>query len=281
MHRKFWGWYFKCQSDGQTLAVIPALHREGGEKSCSIQVITDHGSWNVRYPYSAYRRHDSAIQLAGSMFGRQGVFLDIHSPRLRAVGYLSFSGLTPIRYDIMGPFRWVPFMECRHSVFSMQHTVTGELEINGAVYVFDKGRGYWEGDRGISFPKEYAWTQCLLPEGSVMLSVADIPLGRRYFTGVIAVVFWQGKEYRLATYLGAKAVRIEDGEIIIRQGRKCLTVRLLERLAHPLRAPDLGAMSRTIHENASCKAFYQFQEDGRTLFAREVPNASFEYEYPW
>ena len=59
----------------------------------------------------------------------------------------------------------------------------------------------------------------------------------------------------------------------------CLNAKLLEKTAQPLRAPIIGAMNRTIHENASCKVFYNFKIDGRTLFELEAPNAAFEYEY--
>ena len=65
-----------------------------------------------------------------------------------------FRQLTSIVYDIMVPFRWVPGMECRHSVFSMKHSVNGEIRINGKSYLFHHGTGYWEGDRGRSFPEK-------------------------------------------------------------------------------------------------------------------------------
>ena len=45
-----------------------------------------------------------------------------------------------------------------------------------------------------------------------MLSIAEIPLGGFHFTGVIGIVLLHEREYRLATYLGAKAVKIEDDE---------------------------------------------------------------------
>ena len=38
-------------------------------------------------------------------------------------------------------------------------------------------------------------------------------------------------------------------------------------------------MVRTIHEHAACRAFYRFQIGEDTLFALEVSNASFEYEF--
>ena len=49
---------------------------------------------------------------------------------------------------------FIPFMECRHSVWSMRHLVNGELSVNGKRYSFQNALGYWEGDRGSSFPKE-------------------------------------------------------------------------------------------------------------------------------
>lgn len=276
----FRGWYFKCQSGRQTFAVIPAIHKDKNEKTCSIQLITESGSWNAVFPFSAHSKCRSFIEIDGNRFGRHGINLNIHTPDLIATGAVAFDGITPISYDIMGPFCLVPFMECRHSVVSMKHRVTGEININGTPYVFDNADGYWEGDRGRSFPKEYAWTQYIFPNGSLMLSVADIPVGRRSFTGVICVILIDGKEYRLATYLGAKAARIHGGEIVVKQGSMLFRARLLEEQAHPLRAPLTGTMVRTIRENASCCAYYEFLKGGHSLLDYEAPNASFEYEYP-
>lgn len=280
MHDYFCGWYFKCQSETQTLAVIPAFHRTGGEELCSIQLITPYESRNAGFPMTAFRRSRSGIAIAGNRFTPRGFTLDVHGKDLSAVGSVKFGTFTPLRYDIMGPFRYVPFMECRHSVFSMRHSVTGKLIVNGETYVFCHDVGYAEGDRGRSFPREYAWTQCSFADGELMLSVADIPFCGGRFTGVIGAILWQGREYRLATYLGAKACKLQGGEIVIRQRGQTLTVRLLEQTASPLYAPSSGAMTRTIHEHLACRAFYRFEENGRPLFSFEAPNAAFEYEYP-
>lgn len=39
-----------------------------------------------------------------------------------------------------------------------------------------------------------------------------------HFTGIIGVVLWKGKEYRIATYLGARAVQIQDKTVRVKQG---------------------------------------------------------------
>ncbi len=281
MQEYFCGWYFKCQSDKQTLAVIPAVHKSKEKKSCSIQLITDEGAWNIDFPYHDFYKQKRSfhIQIAENYFGQNGMKLCLSTSDCSAAEIVKFGTFSPIQYDIMGPFRYLPFMECRHSVLSMKHAVSGDLSINGVNYHFDKGIGYIEGDRGYSFPKEYAWTQCNFDNGSLMLSVANIPFGFFHFTGVIAVVQWQGKEYRLATYLGAKAVKIQNGEIVICQDHMVLRAKLIEKRTYPLLAPVSGTMSRTIHESASCHASYCFQRDERTLFSFETSKASFEYEY--
>lgn len=112
-----------------------------------------------------------------------------------------------------------------------------------------------------------------------MLSVADIPMAGIYFTGIIGVVLWRGKEYRIATYLGARVVKIQNKMVRVIQGDLELDVRLLEAAERPLKAPTKGDMVRTIHESVSCRAFYQFRKKGCTLFAFETDRASFEFEY--
>lgn len=279
MHSYFYGWYFKCQSDTRTLAVIPAFHQSRSYKSCSIQIITDQQAWNADFSASAFRHTRKNIFIDSNRFGNRGIRLNIHKPGLDVKGTLHFGPLTPLKYDIMGPFSLIPFLECRHSVWSMRHSVCGTVRVNGRDYSFQNGAGYWEGDRGRSFPREYAWTQCCFSGGSLMLSVADIPLTGLHFTGIICLVLWKGREYRLATYLGARAVRIRNGVIRVVQRDLELEAVLLNPSGKPLKAPSDGNMVRTIHESASCRAFYRFRKKGRTLFEFKTDHASFEYEY--
>ena len=279
MRGYFYGWYLKCQSDTQTLAVIPAMHRSGKKHTCSMQIITDDDAWTLSFPANAFRRRGRWIILGKNRVGEDGIRLDVHTPELTAKGSLHFGPIFPLKYDIMGPFALLPFMECRHSVWSMRHLVRGTVAINGTKYCFRDAWGYWEGDRGRSFPREYIWTHCSFPGGALMLSVAHIPLAGFSFTGIIGFVLWKGREYRIATYLGARAVQIQNGIVRIVQGNLGLEARLLEASGRPLKAPQKGDMVRTIRESAACKAFYRFRKGGHTLFAFETDRASFEYEY--
>lgn len=279
MQDSFYGWYLKCQSGTQTLAVIPAVHNTKNKPTCSVQVITEDDAWTVTFQADLFRRTKKNIFIGKNRFGEKGIRLSMRTPQLTIRGKLDFGRLSPLKYHIMGPFALIPFMECRHSVWSMRHSVMGSMRVNGKEYTFQNALGYWEGDQGRSFPKEYLWTQCFFPGGSLMLSVADIPMAGIHFTGIIGVILWRGKEYRIATYLGAKAVWIQNRRVRIVQGDLELDACLLEASARSLKAPANGSMVRTIHESASCRASYRLRKKGCTLFVFETDRASFEFEY--
>lgn len=275
----FCGWYYRCQSDSQTLAIIPSIHKASDRGFCNLQIITDGDAFQITLPDSKLKRNGLELSIDQNRFGSRGITLDIQAPALQVSGDLRFGPFSPIQYDIMGPFQYIPFLQCRHSILSMKHTVDGELNINGLCYRFVNSAGYLEGDRGSSFPREYAWTQCFFPGGSLMLSVADVPVFGTHMTGIIGIVLLDGKEYRFATYLGAKAVRIKNGEVIVRQGNQTLTAKRLSAPGLPLQAPVCGSMNRTIYEHPSCNAYYRFEQNGHTILELNAKNAAFEYEY--
>ena len=96
------------------------------------------------------------------------------------------------------------------------------------------------------------------------------------FTGCIAFVYTGGREYRLATYLGAKVERADNHSVALRQGRYTLSARLLESRNTPLRAPVLGEMRRIIHESVACKVAYQFRDGEKEIFSIVRDHAGFE-----
>lgn len=276
----FEGWYLKQQAEKGTVALIPAIHRQaGGHTTASLQVITEAGSWNLPVSHFNYDRPGKRFQLEDSVVTPRGCRLNLAGKDVSVEGQLWFSGVTPPRYDIMGPFSLVPFMQCRHSVFSMAHRVNGRLRVNGQIYRFRQSPGYMEGDRGISFPSRYLWTQCSWKNGCIMLSVADIPFMGGHFTGCIGLIYGNGVERRFATYLGAKVETADNVSIRVRQGDMRLSVRLLEDRAHPLLAPVEGGMGRTIHESIACRVLYDLQIGGRERLHFTADRASFESDW--
>ena len=284
MTRWFEGWYFKQQAGKNMLALIPAYHIDGaGNRTGSLQVITPDRSWYVPLPGSAvtFSRKPLVVRADGNVFSLRGIELNVRHEDVTVSGRLCFTGITEPRGDIMGPFRFVPFMECRHSVFSLGHNVSGSVTVNGTSYNFDGGTGYTEGDRGRSFPKRYVWAHCSWQDGgncSLMLSAADVrPFGRD-FTGIIGFVRFRGWEYRLATYRGARILSMGNGTLLVRQGDRTLAARLLESSHRALRAPADGEMVRLVKESLCCRARFTMTEKNEVLFDFESDRASFEYE---
>ncbi len=275
----FKGWYFKCSTQDKTIAFIPAYHYSNNKKSASLQIITDDKAINIPFDTLEYHEKPLYVKIGNCIFSHEGIILDFKGDGLKFEGELCFEQLTPIRYDIMGPFKYVPFMQCRHSVYSMSHKIRGQITVNDELYKFENGIGYIEGDRGRSFPKKYIWTQCCFDNNSLMLSVADIPFLGIHFTGIIGVLLLDGKEYRIATYLGARIKQVDKNTVTIKQGSFEFTAKLLKKNAHPLAAPSNGDMCRTIHESAACEAYYRFLRKDRILYEFTTDESSFEFEY--
>jgi len=275
----FKGWYFKCSNKNKTIAFIPAFHQSNCEKTASLQMITDNAAFNIPFHSLQYQENPLTIKIGENVFSEKEIQLNMKYDKLSANGVLHLYDILPIRYDIMGPFKFIPFMQCKHSVYSMQHQIDGQITLNGQQYIFKNGIGYMEGDCGSSFPKKYIWTQCHFNNDSLMLSIADIPFFGFHFTGIIGVILLNGKEYRIATYLGAKVKHIGKNSVTVKQGDYQLTAKLLLKNSQPLAAPSHGLMNRTIHESASCKAYYQFLYKDKALLEFNSDRASFEFEY--
>ena len=174
-------------------------------------------------------------------------------------------------------------METKHTVFSMRHQVTGSIRLNGDALDIRNGIGYMEGDCGHTFPRSYFWMQCLdvRQDASVMLAIAEIPLGPIRFTGCIGIVALGETEYRFATYRG----RAHRGAYAQRW-RKCgrammsLRVEVLDDRGHKLQAPAQGLMDRTIHESPSVPARIRFVKGGEPLLDEMESQTSYEFVSP-
>lgn len=283
-HSFFEGWYLKHQTAETSISFIPAFHVDSsGASSLSIQIITPTYNGRAIFPAEQFlvNQEHFSIQVGKNHFSDTGIAVDIHIEDYHVQGSLSYGPLTPPNADIMGPFRHIPFLQCNHGLLSLSHSLQGTLDINGTQVDFSGGTGYIEKDWGNSFPKSYLWTQgnWLSTSGSpccVMLAIAHIPILGAHFTGCICSVYYNNKEYRLATYHRVSVLEYSDKKVVIRQGNYNLSVDLCASTPRPLYAPESGNMTRTIHESVSCLVRYQFTIGGDLLFDITIPNASFE-----
>lgn len=295
----FYGWYFRCQGEEESVAIIPAVHISGKDRSCSIQVITTEKSVYADFPIGLFRmnRAKGVLQIGNNLFSPKGISLrleafpvydskgetdlrqkNVGAEGIPVQGVFRFGEFSKPRYDIMGPFSWIPGMECRHAVYSMKHTVNGKLRIGEKKFSFVNGMGYMEGDSGTSFPKNYIWTQCFWQDVSFMAAAATIPLGKFRFTGTLGFLLIDGKEYRFATYLGASVKKMGNGQLVIRQGAYYLRIRMVHPEGCVLNAPSNGQMTRQIREEMGCRAELTLMKGKRVLLRRVTNQAAAEYE---
>ncbi|WP_080801328.1 tocopherol cyclase family protein [Arabiibacter massiliensis] len=273
------GWYMKQEQGDDFLAVIPGR----AEDNAFIQVVTPQKARYLAYPLEAFERVGPSrggvpgIRISESFFSPEGMDLNVHQDGIDLEGRLRYRALTPLRYDIMGPFSLLP-METKHTVFSMRHRVDGMVELDGEEHRFRNAVGYMEGDRGHSFPRGYTWVQSVDfdRDASVMVAIAEIPLGIR-FTGCIAVVSLDNEEYRLATYLGVRIVEASERVIDLVQRDLRLRVEVRGDEGHRLQAPDQGEMRRVIRESPAIPARFTFEKGGRTLLDAVCPHTGYEH----
>ena len=277
MNNRFEGWYFKQQNASQTVALIPALHQESsGQRAASLQIITDDASYIVPFAQYQLDRRQYCLTLGDCIFTPNGCRLHLQTDRLTVRGDLRYAEHVRLPFDVMGPFRFIPFVQCRHSVFSMRHRVDGILQINDRVFRFDRAPGYAEGDRGYSFPDWYIWTQCHIPGGSLMLSAAQVRCAGLHFSGCTGAVLYRHRLYRFATYCGARILHANDHGLMLRQGPFTITAQLLQNRSLPLLAPQNGSMRRVIHESVACRVRYRLLYNGDPLFDVSKSQAGFE-----
>lgn len=258
----FEGTYYKHQKGSNTLCII--VGRSNSKRF--IQVITK--DFSVEVPFTN-----------DNIFTNKGIKLNICTKELTLKGKIRYGKLSPIKYDIMGPFCLFP-MECRHGIISMHHRLKGKVELNGEMMDFNDGIGYMEKDSGRSFPSSYVWVHAndFSDKTSIMASVADIPFYGLNFRGCICIIQYQGKEYRLATYLGVRVILCKSDRIILKQGKYRLEIRIKDSNQRKLSAPQDGEMTREIMESASCRAEFIFYKKNRQIFHLNSLQASFEYE---
>lgn len=227
--RSFEGWYFKLidAQEARPLAIIPGIFHspDPSQAHSFIQVYDCLNKKTVyhRFPVEAFvsERHAFGFSIGANQFSREHMTLDLNQDGQRLYGQVSFStGVTwpvrPFSPGVMGPFAFLPAMECYHGVVNLDCSLTGNLCLDGTAFTLDGGRGYMEKDWGRTFPQAYIWTQSNhfeQPGTSLVASVARIPWLGMSFTGFLAGLWHGGRLYRFATYTGARLEAFHvDGE---------------------------------------------------------------------
>ena len=266
--RFFEGWYYKLVSQNQqhALALIPGIAMDtSGQKQAFIQLLDGKNLKGTYHKFHAKQFKPTAkkhaLKIENNFFSEKMLVLDL--PNIK--GELFFDNLKPwsnsfFSPGIMGPFSFVPFMECYHGVLSMNHSIKGRLDFNGESLSFDNGKGYMEKDWGHSFPEGYIWMQSnhfAKKDTSVKVSVAKIPFLKSSFIGHIAGLLINGKLIEFTTYNGTKLntckVSHENVQIEMQNRYYTLKINAKREKATSLAAPISGFMTGRIEESMDAK----------------------------
>lgn len=277
----FKGWYFKQLIDNTTIAFIPGFQESEQGKTAFIQVITQNSSHFLPFPYDSFsfNKEPFMIQIEKNFFSEHGIQVNLANQHFSCKGKLIYGKYDKPEKNIMGPLKYLPFLECSHEIISMKHRIQGKLMIDSKEVDFTDGIGYIESDAGSSFPEKYIWTQCNCfksTDCSITAAVATIPIFKIPMHGCFCIIHHQNNHYLFTSYYGAKIMSYKNNYLAIKQGRFFFDAVVQDRNSNNLIAPKLGNMNRQIAESAKCNMRYRLFENKELVFDLKSPFASFE-----
>ena len=288
----FEGWYFKNTNINYSISFIPGINIEAKEKKAFIQVITKYSSYFVDYNINDFKfsYNPFYIQIGNSIFSKEKIYVDIieNNKNLKINGNINYSDSTNINIDflhpnIMGPFSYIPNMECNHAILCMKNKTSGVIQINNTEINFNNGIGYIEKDWGYSFPKEYIWCQgndFNETNASFMISIAHIPFKFFSFKGIICVLNIRGKEYKFTTYNNAKLIKYNvcnnSIDITLKKGEYWLNIKSEYSSEKKLFAPVKGRMTKNIFESVTSLVHVTLLKEKNVIFEDTSKNCGLE-----
>lgn len=136
----------------------------------------------------------------------------------------------------MGPFSYIPFMECNHAILSMQNCIQGSININ-----------------------------------SFMFSIADIPFKFLNFRGIICVLLIDNNEFKFTTYNNTKLIEYDVNSnslnITLKKGYYYLNIKSTYNEGFKLLAPIKGKMEKDIFESISSSITLTLKKDNTVIFS--------------
>jgi len=279
----FEGWYFKVLNEQETnaFAIIPGIAIDDQGKGQAFIQLLDGKKQTAQYHKFGIDEFSPSpdrfnITIQNNNFSLQSLHLDL--PGLKGELHFSNPVLWPNRWyspGIMGPYTFLPLMECYHGIVSMDHGINGRIEVEGEVLDFNNGRGYIEKDWGQSFPSAYIWLQSnhfSHPGISVKVSVAKIPYLGYSFVGFIAGVWLGDRLIQFTTYnrsvLRKSTIDTEKVEVVMENKKFRLEILVRRETATVLASPILGLMDGRIEEsmNARIEVTLIDKESGQSIF---------------
>lgn len=292
----FEGWYFKLSSpnDDFSLAIIPGVNigKDQENDHSFIQVLFGNKSHYIKFPRNKFKckKDEFKLKVSQNLFSMDKVIIDIKENDFQISAELNFTHHIHLNTNfyspsIMGPFSYLPGMQCNHGVLSLDCKVNGAVKINGKNYNIKEYNGYIEKDWGNEFPKSWLWLQCNGQSGdserfSLMCSIASIPIGLIKFRGLIAYVYVEGKQILFTTYNFSKVrklVKIDKGaEVILKKSGYEIHIKAIASEDSILKAPKDGEMKREIFESITANIEVVLYQYGKEIYSSSYNSGGLE-----
>jgi len=297
----FEGWYFKHSGgpDRGAWSFIPGVaFGKNRESSYSfVQAIEGETgkSWWFQYPLESFSASATKLDIyvGGNHFSPEGIELDLDDGTSVIRGRFAYGPftrfITPFwSPGVMGPYSFVPGMECNHGLVSLDHSVDGVLEVEGRQIHFKNGRGYIEKDWGTSMPESWVWMQSndFPARGdSLMLSVAKVPWAGSAFRGFLCALSLGTEKNLFASYNGSKISKLAVTDTLVeceieksrkRRVEEVLKVTATRSRGGILLAPVAGILSRRIAEAVDASIEVEYFRRGRGTYYNKASPAGLE-----
>lgn len=162
-HPYFEGYYFKFINKNKEMVIIIAgISISKNEKYSFIQLASNYDK-NVafyKFPLSEFKslKHNFQFSIGSNTFKSNEITLNLDKInvhlQLKNSTNWNRSTLNP---NIMGFLSFIPRVECKHDVITINSEVTGSVEFPNRTISFDNSSGYIEKNWGSSFPEKYMW----------------------------------------------------------------------------------------------------------------------------
>jgi tocopherol cyclase len=284
----FEGWYFKHVSVDMkhVYSIIPGISLNLNDTHAFIQIINGITGESEYIIYSLKEfKWDSTkiyLKIGDSVFTDKNIELNIRSENIHLTGHLEYSNIVKFPKSffspgIMGWYSFIPFMECKHAIISVDHDITGSMKINDKPVDFNGGHGYIEKDWGTSFPETWLWIQANNfsdQKTSFTFSVAKIPWKGKYFIGFIAFLYYNKKFFVFASYNNSELTELshtdESIKLTLKNSNSIVKVITTKRTFGLLKAPTQGVMSRRIKESIDSTVTLKLYDKNNNLIISDI-----------
>jgi len=291
----FEGWYFKHVSGDMehVYSFIPGVALTSHNPHAFIQVINGITGITeyITYPIEqfTFEKNRLYVKIGDSVFTGNYIDLNINHENLNLSGHINFNNIVKYPQNLLSPgimgwYSFVPAMECKHGIVSVNHDLKGNINLNGKQIDFNNGKGYIEKDWGTSFPEVWIWIQSnnfSNHDTSFTFSIAKIPWLGRFFMGFISFLYINGRFFLFSTYNKSVITKIAHDNtsvtIEMKSNNAILKVNVVKNSFGQLRAPASGDMSRRVKESIDSTAeLTLLDKDGKLIYEDTGKRAGLE-----